>query len=56
MFPSPQMVGGLHPAGMAPRCEELFDQLNYGPLTKFWAQPGGEEAFKGYADQARALI
>ena len=45
-----RLVGALHPAGIAPKCEEMFDRLNYGPLTKFWAEPGGEEAFKDYAD------
>ena len=44
------MCPSLHPAGINARCEELFDRLNYGPLTKFFKEDGGREAFAAYAD------
>lgn len=28
----------LLPQGISPRCEELFDKLNYGPLDKFFKE------------------
>lgn len=45
-----ELVGSLHPAGIAPKCEELFDKNGYAPLAKFYAMDGGEAAFAEYAD------
>lgn len=44
------LVPSLHPAGIAPKCEELFDTLGYGPLTKFYEKDGGKEAYDAYAE------
>mmetsp|Transcript_17718 Transcript_17718/g.31583 ORF Transcript_17718/g.31583 Transcript_17718/m.31583 type:complete len:248 (-) Transcript_17718:405-1148(-) len=44
------LVPSLHPAGIAPKCEEMFDTLGYGPLTKFYGKDGGKEAFDAYAE------
>jgi len=35
-----ELVGSLHPAGIAPKCEQLFDQHGYAPLSKFYAMEG----------------
>mmetsp|Transcript_2536 Transcript_2536/g.5279 ORF Transcript_2536/g.5279 Transcript_2536/m.5279 type:complete len:246 (-) Transcript_2536:97-834(-) len=43
-----QMIHSLHPAGIALECEKLFDRLNYGPLTKYYAEPNGERALAEY--------
>lgn len=43
-----QMVPSLHPAGIAPKCEALFEKLNYGPLTKYYKEEGGAEALAEY--------
>eukprot|EP00192_Tetraselmis_astigmatica_P018376 CAMPEP_0117669336 /NCGR_PEP_ID=MMETSP0804-20121206/12074_1 /TAXON_ID=1074897 /ORGANISM="Tetraselmis astigmatica, Strain CCMP880" /LENGTH=245 /DNA_ID=CAMNT_0005477379 /DNA_START=42 /DNA_END=779 /DNA_ORIENTATION=- len=46
---SMDLLGSLHPAGIAPKCEEMFDTLGYGPLSKFYDKPGGKAAFQDYA-------
>jgi len=45
---------GLHPAGIAPRCEELFDKHGYAPLATFHAMEGGEAAFGEYGETMAA--
>jgi len=45
-----ELVGSLHPAGIAPKCEALFDTHGYAPLAKFYGMEGGEEAFAEYGD------
>jgi len=45
-----EMCGSLHPAGIAPKCEELFDKHGYAPLTKFYAMEGGKEAYAEYGE------
>lgn len=47
---SMELLPSLHPAGIAPKCEELFDKNGYAPLGKFYAMEGGQEAFAEYAD------
>ena len=32
------------------QCEEMFDTLGYGPMTKFYAKDGGKQAFDDYAE------
>ncbi|KAK3236346.1 hypothetical protein CYMTET_53508 [Cymbomonas tetramitiformis] len=44
------LIWSLHPAGIAPKCEELFDMLNYGPLTRYYAEEGGEAALAEYGN------
>ncbi|KAJ1481542.1 hypothetical protein T484DRAFT_2721226 [Baffinella frigidus] len=44
------LLPSLHPAGIAPKCEALFDQHGYAPLAKFYAMEGGEEAYAEYAE------
>jgi hypothetical protein len=41
MAVSMELLGSLHPAGIAPKCEQLFDQHGYAPLNKFYAMEGG---------------
>jgi len=43
-----EMIPSLHPAGIAPKCEELFDKLNYVPLTKYYEEVDGERALAQY--------
>eukprot|EP01036_Dinobryon_divergens_P039403 gene39403-51938_t len=45
-----RMVESLHPAGMSAICEDLFDNLGYGPLRKFFEVEDGREAFLKYAN------
>jgi len=47
---SMELLPSLHPAGIAPKCEELFDKNGYAPLAKFYAMDGGKEAFTEYAE------
>jgi len=47
---SSELLPSLHPAGIAPKCEELFDKNGYAPLAKFYAMEGGEAAFAEYAE------
>lgn len=47
---SSELVGGLHPAGIAPACEALFDKHGYAPLAKFYAMEGGKEAYAEYGE------
>mmetsp|Transcript_33412 Transcript_33412/g.51949 ORF Transcript_33412/g.51949 Transcript_33412/m.51949 type:complete len:150 (+) Transcript_33412:34-483(+) len=47
---SMELLPSLHPAGIAPKCEELFDKNGYAPLEKFYAMEGGEQAFAEYAE------
>ena len=44
------LLPSLHPAGIAPECEELFDKHGYAPLAKFYAMEGGEAAYAKYAE------
>jgi hypothetical protein len=44
------LLPSLHPAGIAPKCEELFDKNGYAPLAKFYAMEGGEAALAEYAE------
>lgn len=50
------IAGSLHPAGIAPKCEELFDTHGYAPLAKFYAMDGGEAAFAEYAEIVAAEL
>ena len=43
-----RMVESLHPAGMSDLCEDLFDELGYGPLQRFFGMERGREAFVEY--------
>jgi len=43
-----QMLPCLHPAGIAPRCEALFEKLNYKPLNVYYREPDGEAALAEY--------
>jgi len=45
-----QLVPSLHPAGISPKCEELFDKNGYAPLRKFYSMEGGEGAFADYGE------
>lgn len=45
-----RMVASSHPAGMSEVCESLFETMGYGPLRKFFAAEGGEQAFQEYGD------
>lgn len=45
-----ELVGSLHPAGIAPACEELFDTHGYAPLAKFYGMAGGKEAYAEYGE------
>jgi len=47
---SSELCGGLHPAGLAPKCEALFDKHGYAPLAKFYAMEGGKEAYAEYGE------
>lgn len=42
-----RMIESLHPAGMSDKCEDLFDEMGYGPLQKF-ADVGAKEPFENY--------
>lgn len=44
-----RMIESLHPAGMSAVCEDLFDNLGYGPLRKFFDAEDGQDAFLEYA-------
>mmetsp|Transcript_46643 Transcript_46643/g.110563 ORF Transcript_46643/g.110563 Transcript_46643/m.110563 type:complete len:255 (+) Transcript_46643:117-881(+) len=44
------VLPSLHPAGIAPACEALFDKNGYAPLQKFYDMEGGEQAFAEYAE------
>jgi hypothetical protein len=46
-----RMVETLHPAGMSDTCEDLFDEMGYGPLSKYFAVMGGKEAFFTYGEK-----
>ena len=46
-----RLVEALHPAGMSPTCEDLFDGMGYGPLRKFFDVPEGKDAFCDYAQR-----
>jgi hypothetical protein len=35
-----ELMMSLHPAGIAPKCEELFDKTGYAPLNKFFDMEG----------------
>mmetsp|Transcript_31344 Transcript_31344/g.74493 ORF Transcript_31344/g.74493 Transcript_31344/m.74493 type:complete len:196 (-) Transcript_31344:44-631(-) len=50
---SMDLISSLHPAGIAPKCEELFDKIGYASLSKYYAQEGGKAAL---ADYARAVL
>ena len=43
-----RMVESLHPAGMSDVCEDLFDELGYGPLERFFVEERGRTAFLEY--------
>ena len=49
-----RMVEGVHPAGMSAKCEDLFDDMGYGPLRKFFDAEGGKDAFVDYAQRVCA--
>ena len=53
---SSELVGALHPAGIAPKCEALFDKHGYAPLAKFYAMDGGREAFAEYGEMVCAEL
>jgi hypothetical protein len=45
-----RMIESLHPAGINDICEDLFDELGYGPLRKFFGADGGQEGFTQYGN------
>jgi len=49
-----RMIEGIHPAGMSAKCEDLFDNLGYGPLRKFFDAEEGKDAFIDYAQRVCA--
>ena len=46
-----RMIESLHPAGTHDVCEDLFDELGYGPLRKFVEVNGGLKAFQEYSNK-----
>jgi len=44
------MCTSLHPAGIAPKMEELFDTIGYGALQKYHDAPDGATAAADYAE------
>ena len=51
-----RMVESLHPAGMSTICEDLFDNMGYGPLRKFFETDGGKDAFMAYGEKVCAEL
>ena len=49
-----RMIEGIHPAGMSAKCEDLFNDMGYGPLRKFFDAEGGKDAFVDYAQRVCA--
>jgi len=43
------MLPSLHPAGISPTLEGMFDRINYAPLKRYYQEPGGASALDEYS-------